>query len=169
MGQSLVYPLIRSVIKLCLVHSITHNEGMLNADTNDQEGQPRVEGRGVEPAVVEQTESCGEGEGHRGNCCRSHDASAVNWTEGAEEHGNVNTDYDCCHNNVRYILLDSVSPGLDVAILCKEEKGRSFCSLGPFIDGQLEVFFEAKVCVFVYLTVSGLINVVRILGNFCLF
>lgn len=123
----------------------------------------------MEPAVVEQTESCREGEGHRGNCSQGNDAPAVNRTEGAEEHGNVDTNQDCCHNNVRYILLDSVSPGLDVAILRIEEKGRSFCSLGPLIDGQLEVFFEAKICIFVDLTVPGLINVVRILGNFCLF
>ena len=96
-----MYPRIRRVIVLGLVHSIAHNEGMLNADANYQEGQPRVEGRGVEPTVVEQTESCSEGEGHRGNRSQGYDAPAVNWTEGAEEHCNVDTHQDCRHNNVR--------------------------------------------------------------------
>ena len=94
-----MYPRICSVIKWCLVHSIAHNEGMLNTDTDDQEWQPRVEGGGMVPAVVEQTESCEEGEGHRSNRCQSQDAPAVNWTEGAEEHGNVDTDHKTCHDN----------------------------------------------------------------------
>ena len=53
MRQSLVYPRIRSMIELRLVHGIAHNEGMLDADTYNQEWKPRVESRCVKAAKVE--------------------------------------------------------------------------------------------------------------------